>query len=61
MTIMDGSLKASGLADIGLQMQASAGRVKVDGTNYGNNYLNNDQMAANQFNVDVSDGNITIK
>lgn len=42
-------------------MQASAGRVKVDGTNYGNNYLNDDQMAANQFNVDVSDGNITIK
>lgn len=61
MTIMDGSLKVSGLADIGLQMQASAGRVKVDGTNYGNNYLNDDQMAANQFNVDVSDGNITIK
>ncbi|WP_258089041.1 DUF4097 domain-containing protein [Weissella fangxianensis] len=61
MTIMDGSLKASGLTDIGLQMQASAGRVKVDGTNFGNNYLNNAQMAANQFNVDVSDGNITIK
>ena len=61
MTIMDGSLKASGLTNIGLQMQASAGRVKVYGTNYGNSYLNSSQSFENQFNVDVSDGDITIK
>jgi hypothetical protein len=60
MTIMDGSLKASGLPNVGLQMQTTAGRVKVAGENYGNSYAN-DLGNNNQLNVSVSNGNITIK
>lgn len=60
MTVMDGSLKASGLSDVNLQMQATSGKIKVAGENYGDSYAN-DLVTNNQLNVAVSGGNIIIK
>lgn len=60
MTVMDGSLKLSGLSDVNLQLQATDGKIKVAGENYGDNYAN-DLVTNNQLNVAVSGGNIIIK